>query len=470
MSRVGTTPAPFSDARRRAWLRLWRSENIGPRTFQTLLKRFGSAEAALEALPDLAGRSGRTIKIASEDSIDRELEAAARLGARFIALAEPEYPQLLLAIDTPPALIAVRGQADLLNRPAVAIVGARNASAAGLAFAERLARGLGQAGYIVVSGFARGIDSRAHRAALANGTIAVLAGGHDKLYPADQGPFLDKLLEDGAAVSEMPFGWEARGRDFPRRNRIVSGLSLGIVVIEAARRSGSLITARFAADQGREVFAVPGSPLDPRAEGTNDLLRDGATFCCEVDDVLRALAGRTPPKGPQGDLFSDRDAPDHEPLWDELDLSALSPAAGSGLAPAAGSGLAPAAGSGLAPAAGSGLAPAAGSGLAPAAGSGLAPAAEKKLAAKKPRKSKEAPSSIYGDHEEPEPGGMEEDNRSPFDRIVEMLGPTPISIDELGRAAELTIRDVRAALLELELSGRLERHGGGLVSLIMVRS
>jgi DNA processing protein len=343
MSRAGKTPAPFSDARRRAWLRLWRSENIGPRTFQMLLKRFGSAEAAFEALPDLAGRSGRTIKIASEESIGRELEATAQLGARFIAMAEPEYPQLLLAIDTPPALIAVRGQADLLNRPAVAIVGARNASAAGLAFAERLARGLGQAGYIVVSGFARGIDSRAHRAALANGTIAVLAGGHDKLYPADQGPFLDRLLEDGAAVSEMPFGWEARGRDFPRRNRIVSGLSLGIVVIEAARRSGSLITARFAADQGREVFAVPGSPLDPRAEGTNDLLRDGATFCCEVDDVLRALAGRTPPKGPQGDLFSDRDAPDHEPLWDELDLPALAPAAGSGLTPEAGSGLAPAA-------------------------------------------------------------------------------------------------------------------------------
>ncbi|MDR3461235.1 MAG: DNA-processing protein DprA, partial [Beijerinckiaceae bacterium] len=400
---VGASPVPFSDARRRAWLRLWRSENIGPRTFQTLLKRFGSAEAALEALPDLAGRSGRAIKIASADSIDRELEAAARLGARFIAMAEPEYPQLLQAIDTPPALIAVRGHVDLLNRPAVAIVGARNASAAGLAFAERLARGLGQAGYIVVSGFARGIDSRAHRAALASGTIAVLAGGHDKLYPADQGPFLDKLLDDGAAVSEMPFGWEARGRDFPRRNRIVSGLSLGVVVIEAARRSGSLITARFAADQGREVFAVPGSPLDPRAEGTNDLLRDGATFCCEVDDVLRALAGRASPKRPQGDLFSDPAARDDEPLWDELDLSALEPAAGSGLAPAAG----------------------------------------KKPAGKNARNAKETPSAVYGNGEESERGGMEEDNRRPLDRVVEMLGPTPISIDELSRAAELTIRDVR---------------------------
>ena len=175
---------------------------------------------------------------------------------------------MLREIDSAPAVIAVRGRLDILDRPAIAIVGARNASAAGLAFAERMGRGLAQEGYVIVSGFARGIDSRAHRASLASGTIAVLAGGHDKLYPADQGPFMDKILEDGAAISEMPFGWEARGRDFPRRNRLVSGLSLGVVVVEAARRSGSLITARFAADQGREVFAVPGSPLDPRAEGT----------------------------------------------------------------------------------------------------------------------------------------------------------------------------------------------------------
>ena len=158
----------------------------------------------------------------------------------------------------------------------------------------------------------------------------MLAGGHDRLYPADQEPLLDLLLEEGAAISEMPFGWEARGRDFPRRNRLVSGLSLGVVVVEAARRSGSLITARFAADQGREVFALPGSPLDPRAEGTNDLLRDGATFCCEVDDVLRALADRGMEKG-QGDLFSDVASRDEEPLWDEIDLSEEA----SGVAPPA---------------------------------------------------------------------------------------------------------------------------------------
>ncbi|WP_246725305.1 DNA-processing protein DprA [Beijerinckia sp. L45] len=403
--------APFTEARRLAWLRLWRSDNIGPRTFQTLLKRFGSAEAALEALPDLLRHNnpGRAIKIAAVADIERELDLAARCGARFIAMAEPTYPKLLLEIDSPPAVIAARGNLDTLNRAAIGIVGARNASAAGLAFAERLARGLGQAGYVIVSGFARGIDSRAHRASLASGTIAVLAGGHDKLYPADQQPFLDRLLEDGAAISEMPFGWEARGRDFPRRNRLVSGLSLGVVVVEAARRSGSLITARFAADQGREVFAVPGSPLDPRAEGTNDLLRDGATFCCEVDDVLRALADRVPAKG-QGDLFSDAPARDDEPLWDELDLFGKAPA---------------------------------------------------------PEPARETTPLVYDNEDEPAPGGLEESGRRPVERIVEKLGPTPISIDELGRAAELASREVRAALLELELAGRIERHGGGLVSLIM---
>jgi DNA processing protein len=414
MTSDGPMPAsaPFTGAQRLAWLRLWRSENIGPRTFQTLLKRFGSAEAALEALPDLLRHSnpGRAIRIAAVADIEREMEVAASMGARFVTMAEAAYPKLLLEIDSPPAVIAVRGTLATLDRPAIGIVGARNASAAGLAFAERLARGLGQAGYVIVSGFARGIDSRAHRASLASGTIAVLAGGHDRLYPADQGPFLDRLLEDGAAISEMPFGWEARGRDFPRRNRLVSGLSLGVVVVEAARRSGSLITARFAADQGREVFAVPGSPLDPRAEGTNDLLRDGATFCCDVDDVLRALADRVSTRG-AGDLFSDAAARDDEPLWDELDLSGKAPS---------------------------------------------------------PAVPRVAPIPlVYKSEDAPMPGGLKESAHRPVQRVVDKLGPTPISIDELGRAADLAARDVRAALLELELAGRIERHGGGLVSLIM---
>ena len=398
----------FDAARRFAWLRLWRSENIGPRTFQSLLTRFGSAEAALEALPGLVQRAspGRPIRIATPADIEQEMATAERLGARFLCRDEAGYPPLLREIDSPPAVIALRGQASVLAKPAVAIVGARNASAAGLAFAERLARGLAQSGYAIVSGFARGIDSRAHRASLATGTIAVLAGGHDRLYPADQGPFMAQILEDGAALSEMPFGWEARGRDFPRRNRLVSGLSLGVVVVEAARRSGSLITARFAAEQGREVFAVPGSPLDPRAEGTNDLIREGATFCADVDDVLRALADRGPGRG---DLFADTDKRAEPPLFDELDLFGEA-------APAA------------------------------------AP----------------APADDLFDEPGPAPAGrLAEDRRAPTERVVERLGPAPVSLDELARAADLPIREVRTAVLELEIAGRIERHGGGLVSLLM---
>ena len=402
---------PFDDSRRFAWLRLWRSENIGPRTFNGLLARFGSAEAALEALPELLRktRPGRPIKIAAAAEIERELEVARLMGARFLCLDEPGYPALLREIDSAPAVIAIRGHAAVLERPALAIVGSRNASAAGLAFTERLARELASAGYVIVSGFARGIDSRAHRATLATGTVAVLPGGHDKLYPADQAPFMSTLLEDGAALSEMPFGWEARGRDFPRRNRIVSGLTLGTVVVEAARRSGSLITARFAAEQGREVFAVPGSPLDPRAEGTNDLIREGATFCTSADDVIRALADRAPGRGGD-DLFSDSGPRDEAELWDELDYDGTA---------------------------------------------SIKPGAR-------------APSPDLFAFREVEPAATQKP-RAPLARVVEQLGPAPISIDELARSAELPIGEVRGAVLELEIAGRIERHGGGLVSLIMSR-
>ncbi len=408
--------ASFGPARRFAWLRLWRSENVGPRTFQTLLKRFGSAEAALDALPGLIARTspGRAIRIAQPADIERELEQAERSSARFLCLDEPGYPALLRAIDTPPAVIAVRGRSEILERPAIAIVGSRNASAAGLAFAERMARGLAQSGYVIVSGFARGIDARAHRAALATGTVAVLAGGHDRLYPADQGPFMDALLEDGAAVSEMPFGWEARGRDFPRRNRLVSGLSLGIVVVEAARRSGSLITARFGADQGREVFAVPGSPLDPRAEGTNDLIRDGATFCADVDDVLRALADRAPGRD---DLFSEPPSAE-PPLWDELDLFPEQPGP---------------------------------------VGTGRVTLAEADT----------PPFRATPFVDRPDASTRDDGGEPPLQRVAGCLGPAPVSLDELARATELPIRQVRGAILELEIAGRIERHGGGLVSLLM---
>jgi DNA processing protein len=405
---MDAAPHPFEPSRRFAWLRLWRSDNIGPRTFQTLLTRYGSAEAALAALPDLLKRSqpGRPIKIAAEAEIEREMQAAERLGARFICRDEPDFPPLLRQIDSAPAVICVHGQTSLLDKPAIAIVGSRNASAAGLAFTERLARGLAQAGYVIVSGFARGIDSRAHRASLTTGTIAVLPGGLERVYPADQGPFLEKLIEDGAALSEMPLTWEARGRDFPRRNRLVSGLALGVVVVEAARRSGSLITARFAADQGREVFAVPGSPLDPRAEGTNDLLRDGAIFCADADDVIRALADRSF-GGKPDDLFADSGKTADLPLWDELELDGSAPSPD--------------------------------------------PAA--------------LPRFAFEEATDGQP--MNQTAEVALQRVTQGLGPAPVSIDELARAIDLPIRDVRSVLLELEIAGRIERHGGGLVSLIM---
>ena len=281
----------LTDQQRFDWLRLVRSENVGPRTFRALITNCGGARAALNALPDLARRGGATrpIRVASTEEVERELIAARKVGVRFVALGEPDYPTALQQIDSAPPILALRGRAEALRKAAVAIVGSRNASAAGLTFAERLARGLGQAGYGIVSGLARGIDQRAHLASLETCTVGVLAGGHAKPYPSDAVPLMERMVEFGAILSEMPIEWEPRGRDFPRRNRIVSGLALGIVVVEAARGSGSLITARFALDQNRQVFAVPGSPLDPRAEGTNDLLKQGASICTGADDVLTAL-------------------------------------------------------------------------------------------------------------------------------------------------------------------------------------
>jgi DNA processing protein len=273
-------------------------------------------------------------------------------------------------IDDAPPLLAVRGNSACLAQPMVALVGSRNASAAGIKFAERIGRELGEAGFVIVSGLARGIDAAAHRASIETGTVAVLAGGHDHIYPAEHAPLLEMLLGSGAAVTEMPLGCEPRARDFPRRNRLISGLSLGVVIVEAARRSGSLITARLALEQGREVFAVPGSPLDPRAEGTNGLIKQGATLVTEAADVLAVLQpilGRPP------------DLPAEEP-------DATAPPA--------------------------------------------------------------------------EPG------RDERDRIIALLGPTPVSIDDLIRLSQSTPAIVRTVLLELEIAGRLERHGGGLVSLV----
>lgn len=282
----------LSHEQRRDWLRLIRTENVGPRAFRNLINRFGGAAPALEALPSLARRGGSLFppRIPSIDDAEREMEALSRLDGRFIALGEPDYPYLLRQIDDAPPLLALRGRAESLNRSVVAVVGSRNASGAGYTMTKRIVHGIGQAGWVVASGLARGIDTCAHQASLHTGTIAVIAGGHDRPYPRENAALMERIATEGAVLSEMPLGWEPRARDFPRRNRLVSGLSLGVLVVEAAERSGSLITARLAGEQGREVFAVPGSPLDPRAGGTNSLIRQGAALVTDAADILDVLA------------------------------------------------------------------------------------------------------------------------------------------------------------------------------------
>ena len=408
------TPAALSDAQRFDWLRLIRCENVGPRTFQQLLNHFGGAGAALEALPALIAKGGaaKTIKLASVADIEKEMEASLALGVRFIARGEPDYPPQLRMIDTAPPVIAMRGRADIFVKAMVALVGSRNASAPGLAFTDRLARAIGREGHVVVSGLARGIDERAHRASLSTGTIAVMAGGHARIYPTEHEPLVEEILDKGAVISEMPIAWEPRGRDFPRRNRIVSGLALATVVVEAARRSGSLITAKFATEQGREVFAVPGSPLDPRAEGTNDLLRQGATICTRVEDVTDAVALMVRGEGGRNDLFA-RDEPridEVENLWDETDIFG-EPKAQAYRVPASGGARVPA--------------------------------------------SPRAPDPPTA------PASPEETRKT----IVNLLSPAPISVDELLRSVGRPVPEVQGLLLELELDGTLLRHGGNLVSL-----
>jgi DNA processing protein len=286
---------PLSRAQRLAWLRLIRTDNVGPVTFRQLLNRFGSAEAALEALPSLARSAGAPTRIFSPGQAEAELEATEQMGARIVAMGEPDYPALLRYIPATPPLLTIAGGDELDWSRTVGIVGARNASAAGQKMARVLAADLGEAGYTIVSGLARGIDAASHHASLRSGTIAALAGGLDRLYPEENIPLAEKIVaEGGALVTEMPLGWEPRARDFPRRNRLISGLSLGIVVVEAARRSGSLITARLALEQNREVFAVPGSPLDPRAEGANHLIQQGARLITAAADILESLQGADP--------------------------------------------------------------------------------------------------------------------------------------------------------------------------------
>jgi DNA processing protein len=361
----------LTDAQRIDWLRLIRSDRVGPHTFRSLINHFGSARSALERLPDLARRGGadRPGRIYSEQDARAEIAASRQLGVSLLAPGEAGYPPRLAMLDDAPPLLGVRGAPDVLMRPMIAIVGSRNASGAGLKFAGTLARDLSDAGFVIASGLARGIDQAAHRTSVAGGTMAVLAGGHDKVYPPEHEDLLAAIIASGGAISEMPLGHVPRARDFPRRNRLISGAALGVVVVEAAHRSGSLITARIAAEQGREVFAVPGSPLDPRAAGTNDLIKQGATLITEAADVIQAVE---PIMGRPIEL---REPNDKLPLDFEPDA---------------------------------------------------------------------------GDRA----------------RIVDLLGPTPLLLDDLIRMAGTSPAIVRTVLLELELAGRLERHGGGLVSLV----
>lgn len=287
---------PISEKDKLNWLRLARSENIGPITFYQLLDYFGSVEAALENIPDMASRGGRKrpIQILSLSDAEKEYEAHNKAGAYLLTSLDPAYPTAFTTLMDAPPVLSVFGDIHLLNRRQIGIVGARNASMNGKRFAEKLAKELGDNGWIITSGLARGIDTYSHKGALPTGTIAVVAGGADDIYPPENKLLYEAIKNTGAVVSEAPFGATPKAHFFPRRNRIISGLSSGVVVVEAAQKSGSLITARFALEQGREVFAVPGSPFDPRHRGCNDLIAQGATLIQSVDDVIEGVIQHLP--------------------------------------------------------------------------------------------------------------------------------------------------------------------------------
>lgn len=358
-------------------LRLIRTENVGPVSYLHLMRRYGSAKTALEALPHLARRGGRSAAIAIYPRVlaEQETEALASAGGRFITLGEADYPPALAAVEDAPPVISLIGRPLWKDRRCIALVGARNASASGRRLAEDLARDLGAADFVVVSGMARGIDGAAHMGALASGTVAVLAGGVDNIYPPEHKDLYRRIAETGAVISEMPVGTIPQARHFPRRNRVISGLSLGVLAVEAALQSGSLITARLALEQGREVMAVPGSPLDPRCQGTNNLLRQGAVLVESAADVLAALEGTSRLSSSKTLTFELGDQPT------EITNESL-------------------------------------------------------------------------------PNGS-------LEAVTALLGPTPIAVDELSRWCQLSAPVVRAALLELDLAGRLEWHPGNRISLLL---
>ncbi|MGB1547028.1 MAG: DNA-processing protein DprA [Alphaproteobacteria bacterium] len=373
---MSSPPRSLSDEERLEWLRLIRSENVGPVTFYKLIEAYGTAAAALDVAPRLALRGGRQkpIAVCPKDTALREIEAHAKCGARLVALGEPGYPAELAHIYDPPPVLSLRGHDHLFEKHAFAIVGARNASVNGRRFTERIAADLGTNGLVIASGLARGIDTSAHEGSLATGTIAVQAGGIDVPYPQENARLYDRIANEGILISEQPLGTAPQARHFPRRNRLISGIALGVLIVEAAPKSGSLITARMALEQGREVFAVPGSPLDPRAQGTNHLLREGAILTESARDVLAALEGHL-----------------RRPLEERKALPIKPPAA-------------------------------------------------------------------------PAPNESEVDEAR--EHVLEMLGPSPVMVDEILRRCQLSPAVLSTVLLELELAGRLERHPGNQVSLL----
>ena len=384
--RVSGAASSFSEETKRAWLRLIRTPHVGGVTFWELLSHFGSAEAALEALPEFAKLGSRISprSIPTEAAIDTELEKAAGAGMKLVASGEPGYPPLLARVEVPPPLLYIKGDAGVWSRAPLAVVGSRQASAAGLKFASEISAALGRRGFFIVSGLARGIDAAAHRAALPFATCAVLPGGLDRIYPPEHASLAAEIADTGMLISECPPGFVARAQDFPRRNRIVSGCSLGVVVVEAAERSGSLITARLSGEQNREVFAVPGHPLEPRAAGTNRLIKEGAIVTTSADDIADALE-------PQLDGFSRSIAsipPDVRTLEERMHATSATPAC-------------------------------------------------------KPK---------------PEPKSLDFIGEA-SEGLLKLLSLSPIDVDELCRLSGLEARLVSAALLSLDLSGRIERRG-----------
>ena len=362
----------MSNRQRLNWLRLARCDGVGPATFRDLINHFGTAEQALEALPDLGRRSGRRrpIRIPAAADIEREVAALHKFGGQLVCSGEPDYPPAMLAYDAAPMVMSVYGDAGTLRRPMVGIVGSRDASLASTRLTQTFAEAIGAAGYVIASGLAKGIDAAAHAASLRTGTLAAFAGGVNVAWPPQNEDLAKSIIDTGGiVVSEMPFGWKPRAKDFPRRNRIIAGVSLGVLVVEAALRSGSLITARLANEMGRVVFAVPGSPIDPRSAGTNRLIKEGASFVTDPDDVLAELR------------------PMHE--------------------------------------------------------RSAAPAVVRESA----------------------PAPLSEPDMSERERIVSSLNDAPVPVDEVVRFTGLAPAVVQLVLLELDLAGRIERHGGNRVSL-----